>query len=221
MRRSIPLLGGTIVVKTYVPTISEFQEVARKEFSFLLTEYDFVETKLDVVKYFNPCAVRYENDTTVVRVEGIGHGYSTNVDIGIRTSSRKDVEQGFPLWPLMKLRAPNLLGEYHETGGQLKQLKICSQALRKCAQDVLSGDFEVRAEVTNILNAWFETKRKKKLEADVQQACNSASQAFREKNFARVVEILSEYEAFLTSTQRKKLEYAKRHNRKKYWWSRS
>jgi hypothetical protein len=92
----------------YNPTLEDFLGRTRQEFHFLIVEFGFREQALprhgDVIQF----QVRYHNASTLVEVEGINWGYGVNVLLGPRRQPIFRREDTFPLWPIVKLRRPDL-----------------------------------------------------------------------------------------------------------------
>jgi hypothetical protein len=196
------------------PTLEDFQRCARQEFHFLVVEFGFQEQAVGRQGDVNQFQVRYRNATTQVVVEGINWGYGVNVMLGRRREPIFRPEDKFPLWPIVKLRRPDLYGKL-AIGDQLAQLSVWAVALRECAEEVLRGNFSIRAEVKNVMEETVLSQRSELEEWRYRTAIDEANEAFRAKNYDRVVGILVQHEHRLTSAQLLKLEYAKRNVVKK------
>ena len=191
------------------PTLEDFLRCARQEFHFLVVEFGGREQVLPRHRDVNPFQVRYRNATTRVDVEGINWGYGVNVWLGPRRRPILRPEDTFPLWPMVKLRRPDLYDALG-LGDQLAQLAAHAVALRQCAQDVLRGHFSIRAEVTKRIEEVALSQRSALAEWRYRTAIEQANAAFRSKDYHRVVGILGQHEHRLTPAQRLKLAYAKR-----------
>jgi hypothetical protein len=148
----------------------------------------------------------------MVRVVGINWGYGVQVLLGPRRRPVFGRDDTFPLWPIVKLREPDLYKKL-SAGDQLAQLAAHAVALRDCAEDVLRGDFAIRAEVNRLIKE-APSQRSELKEWRYRTAVEEANKAFRAKDYQRVVDALAEHETRLTRAQRSKLEYAKRRNSK-------
>ena len=191
------------------PTLEDFLRCARHEFHFLVVEFGFKEQRLPRRRHTNPFQVRYCNSTTLVEVEGINWGYGVNVLLGPRRKPILRPEATFPLWPIVKLRRPDLYDTL-DIGDQLTQLTAWATALRQCAEEVLRGDFSIRAEVKNITEEAALKERSELAEWRYRGDMEKANEAFRSKDYRRVVAILMQHEDRLTPAQRLKLDYAKK-----------
>jgi hypothetical protein len=113
----------------------------------------------------------------------------------------------------VKLRRPDLYDAL-EIGDQLAQLSAWAAALRECAEEVLRGDFTIRAEVKILIEEEALRlrlgERSELAEWRYRTAIEEANEAFRSKDYHRVVRILVQHESRLTPAERLKLEYAKR-----------
>jgi hypothetical protein len=122
-------------------------------------------------------------------------------------------EDTFPLWPIVKLRRPDL-NHGLAIGDQLAQLSSWATALRQSAEDVLRGDFSIRAEAEKITNdvasRVASEERTKRAEWQYRTDIEKAHEAFRSKDYAMVVALLTKHEARLTPAERRKLEYTRK-----------
>ena len=191
------------------PTLEDFLRSARQEFHFLVVELGFKEQRLPRHRDANQFQVRYRNATTLVEVEGINWGYGVNVLLGPRRKPIFRPKATFPLWPIVKLRRPDLYDAL-DIGDQLAQLKAWATALRQCAEEVLRGDFSIRAEVKKITEEAALRERSELAEWRYRADMEKANEAFRSKDYRRVVAILMQHEDRLTPAQRLKLKYSKR-----------
>ena len=197
------------MAETYVPSVEEFQCSVRTEFGFLIENFGYQETRIDVVKYFNPCSVRYQSRAAIVVVSGIGHGYNTSVTLIDPVAEHREIEQGLPLWPVLAIRAPALLDELYSTSGQLRQLPLLARGLLANGTDILEGDFSIRERAMQLVEAAIEEQRDRETANRLRDACFRANEEFRKANYSRVVEILSEHENVLGKTDARKLDYAR------------
>lgn len=198
---------------TYTPTLKDFLQCARREFDFLVAEFGCREQALPRQRDVNQFQVRYRNSTTLVEVEGINWGYGVNVLLARRRNPIFRSRRTFPLWPIVKLRRPDLYDALR-IGDQLAQLSAWAAALRGCAEEVLRGDFTIQAEVEMLIEKEASrlrlSERSELAEWRYRTAIEEANEAFRAKEYQRVVRILTSYDNRLTPAERSKLEYAKR-----------
>lgn len=192
------------------PSLDEFLIRARHTFAFLVAEFAFDEQPSPRHTDVNPYQVRYLNATTSATVEGINWGYGVSVLLGPTRRRILRRDDAFPLWPLVKLRRPDLYRSLW-VGDQLEQLAAHAVALRECAAEVLRGDFDIRSEVERLLRQQTPAGRRELADSLHSQAVAHANEAFRCKDYQRVVDILAPLEEQLTPAQRLKLEYAKKH----------
>jgi hypothetical protein len=193
----------------YNPTLEEFLGRARQAFHFLIVEFGFREQALPRHGDVNQFQVRYRNASTLVEIEGTNWGYGVNVLLGPRRQPIFRPVDIFPLWPIVKLRRPDLYDAL-DIGDQLSQLTAWAAALRECAEDVLRGDFSIRAEVKKLTEEEGLRGRSELAEWRYRADMEKANEAFRSKDYHRVVAILVQHEDRLTPAQRLKLEYTKR-----------
>jgi hypothetical protein len=103
------------------PTQEQFQETARNAFNFLQREYGFQEIPTE---YNDPFGLQYQNNHCRVQVTGRSFGFG--LDVGVTRldyNAKVDPFEGvFPLWCVLKLRAPKLY--VIKVSGQAKELKL-------------------------------------------------------------------------------------------------
>ena len=195
------------------PTLEDFLRHARHAFNFLVEEFGFREQASPKHPGANPYEVRYRSRTTLVIVEGINWGYAVNVSLGPKRQPIFRSPDTFPLWPIVKLRRPDLNREL-AIGDQLAQLSSWAAALRESAEDVLRGDFSIRAEAEtltrDIASGLALNDRAELAEWQYRTDIEKANEAFRAQGYPKVVAILMKHEARLTPSERSKLEYAKK-----------
>ena len=125
--------------------IEKFRELCRREFRFLEQEYGFTERKLPKKEFINLFQVQYVNATTLVAVEGINWGGSIDVRIGRVKPEAWETWGNYGLADLLQIRCPelSLAGSdgFNVSSDQAFQLKHYAHALKKCADDVLRGEF--------------------------------------------------------------------------------
>ena len=134
-----------IMSNHYHPGEEGYKSNVRLEFSFLLTEFDFVETKCFVKttlseKILAPYSIEFIKKNTFVHMNAIGYGSPLGVFVG-RYNHLQEVKDIFPLEDIISFRNPKML----ESGFPDRQdpkgnLIYSAMALRNCAEDFLKGD---------------------------------------------------------------------------------
>jgi hypothetical protein len=194
------------------PSLEDFLARARQAFGFLIEDFAFQEQAVPRDGDANDYQVRYVNTTTSVSVEGISWGYGVNVLLGPKRQPIFRRLSPLPLWAIVKLRRPDLYDRL-AIGDQLEQLSAHAIALRECATEVLRGDFKVRTDAERLLAEQVSTGRSELEEWRYSQALKDADDAFRSKDYGKVVSLLAPHEKRMSPAQRLKLEYAKKHRR--------
>jgi hypothetical protein len=184
----------------------------RDAFAYLGREFAFRETEPAASHLvMNPFIVWFANETTLVQVEGINWGCAAQVAIG-PVGSRDD-HATVPLWAVIKHRRPEVYEEFTRSTGQLGDVRAYARALREVASDVLRGNFRVFAAARAIVEAQRvqlrESQRQEPRDRNYRAAVTAASDAFRARDFGRVVELLRAHMELLTPAERAKLSYAR------------
>ena len=192
----------------YNPSLDEFLRCARQEFHFLVADFGFREEPRPRHGEINEYQIRYDSRTTVVIVDGINWGYGVDVRLEPKRQPMFRSRISLPLWAIVKLRKPDL-NDGLAIGDQLAQLRTHAVALRECAKGVLEGDFAVRGEINKLMEEVASRERSAEVERRLRGAMEAANEAFRSKDYRRVVDILVQHEHGLSPAQRSKLAYAK------------
>jgi len=121
---------------TQSPVLREFTDATRRHFSFLISDFGFSEAELPNDKDINEFQVRYLSARVLVTIEGMNWGYGDQVLLSVREPSANKVRPEIPLWPIVKLRQPDLYKSLMVADGQLAQLEVYATALRLCASDI-------------------------------------------------------------------------------------
>jgi hypothetical protein len=199
---------------TKSPSAIEFKETVRDAFGYLGRDFAFREVEppgkhVDV----NPFVVCFANATTLVQVEGINYGFAAQVILG--PADAPDAwDATVPLWAIIKHRRPDLYeGAFSRSSDQLADIRVHARALREAADDVLQGDFGVFDDARAIIDAQMIhqrlTEQEESRKYHQQIAVARAAEAFRAKDFNRVIELLSPHADYLTPAERAKLDYAR------------
>jgi hypothetical protein len=198
---------------TQSPTVGEFKTTVRDAFGYL--EREFACREVDPpAKHLevNPFLVWFANATTLVQVEGTSYGFAAQVILG-PADAGDEWQDTVPLWAITKHRRPDLYADALKSPGQLGDIRACARALREAANDVLKGDFRVFAAARAIVDAQGIHQRLTEQEETRQYhhrvAAARAADAFRAKDFNRVVELLMPHAERLTPAERAKLAYAR------------
>jgi hypothetical protein len=142
------------------PAVKQFRARAAEEFAFLLTEFDCREERVPRGK--NEFSVRYVNATTRIIVEGINWGANARVALG--SAEPPDRFEDFDLLDIVSVRCPDQApSDVEMARGQLHQLKILADVLRRCGTETLRGDFSVAPQI-------YELRRQRVEEWNRQQA---------------------------------------------------
>jgi hypothetical protein len=115
-----------------------FQDVCQQAFSFLEEEFGFRKEppRLFEPGFQSPYMVFYRSQYLTVVVEGLSHGAWTRMCLIDREGHLLDITG------LVSRRDPDMLDVCRLAKGQGRQIPVFSEALRKCAADVLSGDLK-------------------------------------------------------------------------------
>lgn len=198
---------------TKSPTLIEFKETVRDAFGYLGREFAFREVEPPAKHLeFNPFIVWLVNATTLVQVEGINWGFAAQVILG-PADAENSWHDIVPLWAVLKHGRPDMYEEATRSAGQLGDIRVYAHALREAASDVLRGDFGVFASARAIVEAQGAQQRIRQHEETRERsrraAVAAAADAFRARDFRRVVELLMPHADLLTPAERARLDYAR------------
>ena len=197
------------MVEYHVPKADEFKDGARREFSFLLTEFEFKESS-PPFKYENPYSVFFEKKGIFVYIEGLSYGFALGVDLG-KIGILRTVKERFSLGYIVSLRKPELLEpRFPEKRGQLEEMKQSALHLKQCASDFLSGDFTDLPRIKKFIEEQNILNRTQSEEAELHDIGIKASKAFHSKNYKEVIELLQPIEQKLSKAQAMLLSQSKK-----------
>lgn len=123
------------------PSFEEFQTTATDAFGFLLRQG--FEAKPSRLK--NDFAVTLQGSSVSVHVEGINWGFGLQVWVEVR-GRIGHVEQGTPLWALVKFLAPARYQKLHR-GSQLDQIRAHAAVLKDLWSVIAANDFDAITQV--------------------------------------------------------------------------
>jgi hypothetical protein len=198
---------------TKSPTLSEFKETVRDAFGYLRREFAFreVEPQAKLLEA-NPFILWFANATTLVQVEGTNWGFAAQVILGPGDAGDR-WHDTVPLWAVIRDRRPDLYEEATTSAGQLGDIRVSAKALREAASDVLIGNFGVFASARAIVEAQGAQQRirqhEEMRELSRRAAVAAAADAFRARDFPRVVELLMPHADLLIPAERARLDYAR------------
>lgn len=198
---------------TKSPDAIEFKKAVRDSFGYLGRDFAFREVEPPAKQVaVNPFLVWFANFTTLVQVEGINYGFAAQVILG-PADAPDDWDATVPLWAIVKHRRPDLYEGAFKSPGQLGDVRVYARALKEAADDVLRGDFRVfgaaRATIAAQMIHQRLTEQEESRKFHYQAAVAHAADAFRARDFNRVVELLSPHAARLTPAERAKLDHAR------------
>jgi hypothetical protein len=198
---------------TESPTLTQFKTAAREAFGYLGREFACQEVEPPQEQLaVNPFILWFANRTTLVQVEGTNWGFAAQVILGPAKAGNK-WRDTVPLWAILKHRRPDLYQETARSAGQLGDIRLYANALKEAASDVLRGDFRVFAPARAMIQAQTAQQPTRQhpesWELRRRAAVASAMEAFRGKDYRRVVDLLLPFADALTPAERAKLDYAR------------
>jgi hypothetical protein len=197
------------MVEYHVPSEKEFRSFVLEEFNYLVTEYSFHE---EGPNDYNPFSVRFKKNDIIIEISGYSYGFATGVDILHNHDESKEAPHKYWLSTFVQLRKPELLEhEFPDKRGQLRQLKKAAVMLRECAVDILSGQLDVLPEIKKLQDTQKEQTKIEDEKQELSRIDAKALNAFGQKDYRHVVELLEPVADKLAVAQRKRLEYARKH----------
>lgn len=173
----------------------------RTLFGFLVKDFGCVELPLR-----NRFEIRYANSTTLVIIQSEREGPWVGID---RSDKPRNEENGeLPLWVIMAIRESSCRVSVANRPMIDKFLDF-ARVIPECAADLMNGDFSIRPSVIEFCDRKRIASASWEKNMYLLSAISKADEAFRNKDFANVVNILKPYEADLTKAQAAKLAFAK------------
>jgi len=118
-------------------SISEFHELCRAEFSYLVSEHGFVEQALPGGPDENPFRLRFNGPAASVVIEG--RSYGSGLDVVLERPTGESCR----LVDILSLRAAGETGSLLQLGDQDALIRHAASMLSRHALDALRGDEEI------------------------------------------------------------------------------
>lgn len=189
------------------PSLAEFQSACSTAFSFLVASHGFRQVRPKAPRYENPFEAHFERDGWRIIVCGLSYGFALGLDI--RSPDGRVASFGH-LVPSDQQHA--MRQEFPR--GQLGDIACAAKCLRDFGDQIIRGNWaafdEIERRHRNHVVASHDAWKRQMDDARVSRAVEAADDAFRLKKYNEVVTALDPVESLLTSTQRKKLEIAKK-----------
>ncbi|MGH9874488.1 MAG: hypothetical protein ACRD9S_18695 [Pyrinomonadaceae bacterium] len=181
-----------------------FKEAVLSAFDFLTLEYEFRVTQTE------PTFVRYESDRVFVNVY---HG-RTSYELGVKIGRLSDLPgREYSIEDLL-----DALGKREESGYAYASVRTpqlivrfvprLSAVIKEYASSALRGDSATFEQLAAVQQTKGDALTK---EWELQDARQEAETAWRQKDYAKLVQVLGSIEEDLTPAEAKKLQYAKKH----------
>ena len=142
--------------------VHEFIAYSDKHFRFLEKEFGFSKSRTRKDRDSNPFKVQYENETTIVIVEGVHYGFGVAVWLISRDPSLMRFRR-YDLRDLLSIRCPGYVPPVAKptdtTNIQKRRIREYAPALKAYARDVLTGDFGIFPELAMRVERRFEEDR--------------------------------------------------------------
>lgn len=199
-----------MVVEYYTPGKEELLAAMRREFSFLVTEYGYVELVERPERYINPYSILFRRAPVEVLVEGISYGSGTTIEFRIRDDVRQTPSDQFCISWMTTIRRPDLqVPKFPDKRGQLLQLPKLAFELKEVADDLLRGDLSLLPQVRNAIATAKKEGEVAERARQFGRAEARSQEAFRSGDFPRVIAELEPHRDLLNPSSRKRLEIAK------------
>jgi len=192
-----------------------FEEAALDAFSFLRTEFGFRVVETEVTR------VRFESDHVFVNVYHGRSSYELGCELGllreqngnddVSPSEDKVRENAYSIWEIARMvAAPGITeGTHYQASTSDVVATLVSRLadlVKRYGQRALMGDRAFYQALESAHSQWFENYQK---ETTLLQIRRQVSDAWRARDFRRVVELLDPVIQELTPVEVRKLEYAK------------
>lgn len=193
--------------KNLQSAIENFKNICRNEFGYLLSEFGFHEDDTPLGEFDNEFQIRFiRHDLTIV-IESIHYGSSTMIYI-----QDKNYRQISPI--LLKPDFQPSLGKRPKpkVTSQEEEIKEEAQLLLQYGTELLKGDFAVfERAFEKTRKAWAGYESRRQYGVSVQEAVD----AFKNHDWAKVIDLLEPYEDKISKKMAKKLNIARENLRLK------
>ena len=182
-----------------------FEKIALDAFQFLQAQYGFRCVE------FNQWNVRYESESVFVSVYFDGtRSFELGCSFGRLNDLKKPYPESFDFGDLLRCEVGSVEGSSFQvtTSDALKKFtNLLAEKLERHGSRILVGDdsaFDLILKLRDQAN--LEYAREERLE----QIRHSLEKAWRAKEYQKVVELLAPVQEWLTPSEVKKLEYARK-----------
>ncbi len=197
-------------VEYYTPCKEELLEAMRREFAFLGPEYGYRELIERPERYMNPYSILFRRRPVEVSVEGISYGGGTTIEFRIRHDVGQPPTDQFCLSWITEIRRLDLQAPvFPDKRGQLLQLPMLALELRAVADHLLRGDLSILPEVRSAIAKAQAEGQKAEGIRQFRRSENLSVEAFRRRDYARVIQELEPHRDLLNASSRKRLEISK------------
>ena len=186
----------------------EFKNSVVKSFDFLQSDHSFSCVNA------NEYSVRYESDTVFVSVRfDNGRSFELDVEIGLRGVLYDGQERPFNLGEVLRLKGVEEKEGYTFLQASTQQrlenaINRLSSLLKLYATDLLDGN---RFVFKSLADLRLKEGEEYALKRDLKLIRSEVKKAWKEKDFAKVVNLYSPIKSHITAAEKKKLEYAEKH----------
>ena len=185
-----------------------FAKHVHEYFDYLISAYQY-----QCIISSEEC-VRYENDDVFVSVR-FDNGWSNELDveIGQKGVLFNGIERPFNLGEILRLKGAEKKEKYTsvQTSNQeylIIAIKRIAEVLKRYAQDLLQGD---QAAFLSLVSLRERECEDYEIERELTFVRNEAAKAWNKKDYKKIVQLYSSVEHYISQSEIKKLEYAKKH----------
>lgn len=203
-----------------IPSIDEFKAACLREFGYLVDEFGFIEEplpqgrllashciELPDGKFINGFAAWFWNGSVRVIVEGVNWGL--HADLAFETADGQRIGFGH-----VAAQYRGSLPKLPEVGGgQLQEVKRLALLLRHLCEPLLRGDRTALEEALRIQREATARLRRDLELLPYKRDAAAAGEAFRQKNYEQVIQLLSPHGSKLSPAEKRRLEFAHKHVR--------
>lgn len=180
----------------------EFKDYVFNEFNFLVEKFNFY------VEYFDNHIVKYYSDKVFVNVYYERLSYEIYFCIGMLPESKKNYKiSSFEISSVNKNKKFNILESTTNPELISKVIIELANMVKSECYDILLGNLEPLKHLYDVVE---KNRENLKLNLKLIEMEREAQVAWNEKNYRKLISIYTRHEKYLTKTQSKKLEYARK-----------
>lgn len=184
-----------------------FNEEVRKAYQFLINDFGFSLVKDDIT------FVRYESKEVFINLYHGRGSYELGFQIGLINKMGKDKEVYYTIKDIIDYNENNNFKPFQTSNaeGVKKFVLVMAELVKKYCIKALDGD---RLFLKKLDKFCSENFQREMIEMDLRRILPEADKAWRNKNYSKYSELMEPIASYVSSSEKMKLQFVKKHKKK-------